>query len=85
MAFEPGRGRSAVPVRSSLAVTAVTLASLLAALVFGASLITLVSTPHRYGQNWNQELDLQFAGTPAAMITKVMSAQPAVRGYSVSA
>jgi ABC-type antimicrobial peptide transport system permease subunit len=82
MAFEPGRGRSAVPVRSSLAVTAVTLASLLAALVFGASLITLVSTPHRYGQNWNQELDLQFAGVPAAMISKVMAAQPAVRGYA---
>jgi ABC-type antimicrobial peptide transport system permease subunit len=82
MAFEPGRGRSAVPVRSSLAVTAVTLASLLAALVFGASLITLISTPHRYGQNWNQELDLQFAGVPAAMLSKVMAAQPTVRGYA---
>jgi hypothetical protein len=35
MAFEPGRGRGAIPVRSSLAVTAVTLASLLAALVLG--------------------------------------------------
>ncbi len=82
MAFEPGRGRSAVPVRSSLAVTAATLASLLAALVFGASLITLVSTPHRYGQNWNQELDLQFAGAPAAMVSRIMATQPAVRGYA---
>ena len=82
MAFEPGGGRSAVPVRSSLAVTAVTLASLLAALVFGASLITLIRTPHRYGQNWNQELDLQFAGVPAAMLSKVMAAQPTVRGYA---
>jgi hypothetical protein len=82
MAFEPGHGRSAVPVRSSLAVTAVAVASLLASLVFGASLITLIDTPHRYGQNWSQELDLQFAGVPATMISKIMATQPAVRGYA---
>ena len=64
MAFEPGRGRTAVPVRSALAGTIVAVAAVVAAAVFGASLITLVGTPHQYGQNWNQELDLQFVAMP---------------------
>ena len=62
MAFEPGRGRTAVPVRSALAGTVVAVAAVVAAVVFGASLITLVGTPHQYGQNWNQELDLNRGG-----------------------
>ena len=81
MAFEPGHGRSAVPVRSALAAATVAVGAVVAAAVFGASLITLISTPHRYGQNWTEELDLQFAGVPAALLGKVM-AQPGVRGYA---
>ncbi len=81
MAFEPGRGRSAVPVRSALAAATVTLAAVLAALVFGTSLIALISTPHRYGQNWTRELDLQFAGVPAGRVSQLL-AQPGVRGYA---
>src|SRR3984957_15479149 len=60
MAFEPGHGRTAVPVRSALIGTTVAIASVLAAVVFGTSLIGLVATPHRYGQNWAQMLDLGF-------------------------
>ena len=81
MAFEPGRGRSAVPVRGALAASTMALAALLAAAVFGTSLLALVSTPHLYGQNWTQELDLQFAGVPAAQVNQV-AAQPGVRGYA---
>jgi hypothetical protein len=81
MAFEPGRGRSAVPVRSALSAATVALAAVLAALVFGASLIALISTPHQYGQNWSQELDLQFTGVPAPMVSKLLEL-PGVRGYA---
>jgi ABC-type antimicrobial peptide transport system permease subunit len=82
MAFEPGRGRTALPVRSALVGTTIAIAAVVAALVFGTSLIALVSTPHRYGQNWDQELNLQFAGKPAAFGAKVLSAEPAVTGYA---
>ena len=61
----------------------VAMAAVVAALVFGASLIALVGTPHRYGQNWNQELDLQFGGVSAAFGAKVLSgsrASPGTRG-----
>jgi hypothetical protein len=44
MAFEPGRGRTAVPVRSALAGSAIALAALVAAAVFGTSLAGLVGT-----------------------------------------
>ncbi|HYB17440.1 MAG TPA: FtsX-like permease family protein, partial [Streptosporangiaceae bacterium] len=83
MAFEPGHGRTAVPVRSALAGTIVAVAAVVAAAVFGASLIALVGTPHQYGQNWNQELDLQFVDAPAAFAqAKLLSSDPAVTGYA---
>jgi hypothetical protein len=83
MAFEPGRGRTAVPVRSALVGTTVAIMAVVAALVFGTSMIGLVSTPHRYGQNWDQELNLGFSGVSAAWVTKFMSAVPGVTGYAV--
>jgi ABC-type antimicrobial peptide transport system permease subunit len=82
MALEPGRGRTAVPVRSALVGITVAITAVVAAVVFGTSLIALVSTPHRYGQNWDQELDLEFAGVPAPFGAKVLSAEPAVTGYA---
>ena len=82
MAFEPGRGRTAVPVRSALAGAVVAVTAVVAALVFGASLITLVGTPHQYGQNWAQELNLGFGGFSAAFGAKVLSVEPAITGYA---
>jgi ABC-type antimicrobial peptide transport system permease subunit len=82
MAFQPGHGRTAVPVRSALAGTTMAIAAVVAALVFGASLIALVSTPHRYGQNWDQVLDLEYQGVSAAFGAKVLSAEPAITGYA---
>jgi MacB-like periplasmic core domain/FtsX-like permease family len=82
MAFEPGRGRTAVPVRSALIGTTVAVAAVVAALVFGTSLIALVSTPARYGQNWDQEVNLGFGGVPAWFGAKVLSAEPAITGYA---
>lgn len=82
MAFEPGNGRTEVPVRSALVATTVAVAAVAAALVFGTSLIALVSTPHRYGQNWAQELDLDFGGVPATLAAKILSAAPAVTQWA---
>ncbi len=82
MALEPGHGRTAVPVRSALVGTTVAVAAIVAAVVFGTSLIALVSTPHRYGQNWAQEVNLQFGAVPARLGAKVMSAEPGITGYA---
>src|ERR1700722_3025302 len=49
MAFEPGHGRTAVPVRSALAGTALAVAAVVAAVVFRASFLGLVRPAHSYG------------------------------------
>ena len=83
MAFEPGHGRTAVPVRSALAGTIVAVTSMVAALVFGASLIHLVSTPRLYGQRWQQELDLGFGGVPGPLLSGILARQPGLTSYAI--
>jgi ABC-type lipoprotein release transport system permease subunit len=56
MALEPGTGRTAVPVRTTIAGAVVAVAAIAMALSFSASLGRLVDTPRLYGQNW----DVQF-------------------------
>jgi FtsX-like permease family/MacB-like periplasmic core domain len=83
MAFEPGHGRTAVPVRSALAGTATAVAAVTAAVVFGTSFLGLVTTPHRYGQNWAQQLDLQVGAAPAAVGAPVLAhAHTGLAGYA---
>ena len=82
MAFEPGHGRTAVPVRSALAGCVIAVAAVCAAVVFGTSLVGLVSTPHNYGQNWDAQLDLGFGGIPGALGARVIAAERAVTGYA---
>ena len=82
MAFEPGHGRTAVPVRSALAGSVIAVAALTAAAVFGASLIGLVSTPHDYGQNWVQEVDFNFGTASATQAAQLPKFMPAVSGYA---
>jgi hypothetical protein len=85
MAFEPGRGRSAVPVRSALTGTAVAVAAVVAALVFSASLARLVDTPRLYGQNWTVGLSLGFGSVPASGprgVAPVLAGVPGVAAYA---
>src|SRR5205807_5162200 len=62
MALEPGQGRTAVPVRSALAGTALAVALVVTTLTFASSLHTLVSTPALYGWNWSYLLNPVGAG-----------------------
>jgi hypothetical protein len=82
MAFEPGHGRTAVPVRSALVGTTVAVAAVVAAMVFGASFLALVGTPHLYGQNWPQELNLQAGAVPGATGEKVLAQVKGLTEYA---
>jgi hypothetical protein len=55
LALEPGRGSTAVPVRTTIAGAVIAVAVIAAALTFGASFNRLVDTPRLYGQNWDAE------------------------------
>jgi len=66
LALEPGRGRTAVPVRPALIGAVAGIAGVVAALTFGSSLNHLVSTPAAYGWNWSLSPDL-FEGDAEAL------------------
>jgi ABC-type lipoprotein release transport system permease subunit len=53
MALEPGRGRTAVPVRPAIAGAVAGVAGLIAALTFGAGLGWVVTEPEAYGWRWD--------------------------------
>ena len=57
MALEPGRGRTAVPVRTTLVGVTLGVGALVAALTFGASLAHLLDSPGLYGQTWDLQLE----------------------------
>ena len=53
LALEPGRGRSAMPVRATALAAVVAVAALASALTLGASLDHFLRTPRLYGWNWD--------------------------------
>jgi ABC-type lipoprotein release transport system permease subunit len=56
MALEPGRGRTSVPVRTTIVSAGLAIATVVAAVVFASSLQHLVSTPRLFGWNWDRQL-----------------------------
>ena len=81
-ALEPGRGRTAVPVRSALAGTALSVLTVVAAFTFGASLLHLVHTPRLYGQTWDVAVEFQFGSVTPRAAERVLRATPGVSGWS---
>ena len=82
MTFEPGRGRTALPVRSALAGTVAAVAALAAALSFGTSLVHLVRSPALYGQTWDLSVDVQFSTIATDQADAFLRTQQGVAGWS---
>jgi hypothetical protein len=81
-ALEPGRGRTAVPVRSALAGTVLSVLAVTAAVTFGANLLHLVNTPRLYGQRWDAAIDLQFGGITPAFAGQRLGHMPGITGWT---
>jgi hypothetical protein len=89
-ALEPGPGR-AVPVRAMLAGSVAAVIAVVAAVVFGTSLSSLLTHPARFGWNWNVLLQAEGGygnfyvapgENPAHSIDRLVDAEPAVTGWS---
>ncbi|HEY3673436.1 MAG TPA: ABC transporter permease [Acidimicrobiia bacterium] len=87
MALEPGRGRTAVPVRTTIVGAVLAVATVVAALVFASSLDHLVSTPRLYGWSW--DVRVENGGDSAASaralhtdVRKAMTASKRVASFS---
>jgi len=79
MALQPGRGRTAVPVRSAIFGASLGVAALTASLVFAASLGHLLITPRLSGFTWDAfvSVDSQHGKAAAAL-----RADPKIAGYT---
>jgi hypothetical protein len=82
LALDPGRGRTAVPVRSALAGTVLSVLAVTAALTFGANLLHLVNSPHLYGKRWDAAIDVQFATISPAAAGHRLSRLPGIAGWT---
>jgi ABC-type lipoprotein release transport system permease subunit len=85
MALEPGRGRTAVPVRTTIIGAGLAIATVVAAGLFAASLDHLVKTPRLFGWNWDTQLSISADNdTPEATeaaraeIVDLLDSSPAV-------
>jgi hypothetical protein len=80
-ALEPGRGRTAVPVRSALTATAAAVCALTVAVTFGGSLAHLAGDPRAYGVSWDLQVG-NFADAPGPeQAARKLAADPAVAAY----
>jgi hypothetical protein len=82
MALESGRGRAAVPVRSTLTVVTLGIAAVAAALVFATSLDHLLSTPRLYGQTWDAELTT-YDEFIVSFGVPILQADPRIEGMAL--
>src|SRR5207248_5547218 len=82
LALEPGQGRTAVPVRSALAGTMLSVLAVTAAFTFGANLLHLVNTPRHYGQNWDAAIDLQFGSITPAFAGQRLGHMAGITGWT---
>src|SRR5438309_7572851 len=79
MALDPGRGRTAVPVRTAMFGAAISLLALSAAVGFGASLNHLVDTPRLAGANWDA---IMFSTARGTQLHDTLSTDRDVQGYA---
>ena len=82
LATEPGRGRTAVPVRAALAGTTLSVLAVTAAFTFGANLLHLVHSPRLYGQAWDAAIDLQFSPILPSQAQDLFGTNPGVTGWT---
>ncbi len=85
LALQRGAGRTALPVRSTIAAAAVGVAALAGALVFSASLGHLLATPRLYGVTWDayvQNVETTFNGVQSAI--SAVSHDPQVQVWATA-
>jgi hypothetical protein len=85
LAFGPGRGRSAIPVRSAIVGMAAAIAAVTATLVFGASLDHVITDPVVAGWDWDVTIGNPHSGDISAPITAGLGQDRDVTGFTGTA
>jgi hypothetical protein len=85
LAFQPGRGRTAVAVRPAIIGMAAALAAVLAALVFGSSVSHVIGDPAVAGWNWDVTVGNPHSGDVYQQAVPRLRADGFVSGFTVTA
>jgi hypothetical protein len=83
LALDSGRGRAAVPVRSALTGTMLSVVAVTAAFTFGGNLLHLVNSPHLYGKNWDAAIDLQFGAITPEQTRHLLGKTTDITGWTL--
>jgi len=81
LALEPGRGRTAVPVRSALTAAAAAVCALTLAVTFGASLLHLTGDPRAYGVTWDLQVGNFADSQGPEQAARKLASNPYVAAY----
>jgi hypothetical protein len=81
-AFERGRGRTAVPVRSALVGAALAVTVVVATVTFGASLGSLDSHPDLYGWNWDYAITAPGGNNVPPVAGRLLDQDRRVAGWA---
>jgi ABC-type lipoprotein release transport system permease subunit len=81
LALQPGAGRTAVPVRSTVASAVLGVTALTGALVFSASLGHLLATPQLYGVTWDAYVS-NTQGRGIDVAARSLAGRPTVTAWS---
>jgi hypothetical protein len=81
-ALDGGRGRTAVPIRTTVLAAALAVATLTTALTFGSSLGHLLDTPRLYGWSWDAQIGGRGFPDVSNAIGQGLDRNPAVEGYA---
>jgi FtsX-like permease family len=84
LALEPGRGPTAVPIRSAIIAAGGAVCALTVAVTFSASLVRLVGDPRAYGVTWDVKVGNFADPQGAEQAARRLAANPAVAAYAGS-
>jgi ABC-type lipoprotein release transport system permease subunit len=86
LALERGRGRTAVPVRTTILGVTIAIAAFTAAITFGANLDRLLGTPKLYGVNWNLQIGTTSfrSGDADRVLYPALQRDPRVEGVATA-
>jgi uncharacterized integral membrane protein len=83
LALQPGRGRTAVPVRSTLVAVAVGIGAMAASVTFGASLSHLLDTPKLYGVTFDAHIQGNGNFSDIRPVIPLLRSDPAISAFAV--
>ena len=85
LALERGRGRSAMPVLSTIVASAAAVASIVTLVAFGTSMGNLTDTPRLFGWNWDALAGNPYAPDLGDQVNPVLERSAEIREYSSGA